>query len=141
MTDIHQLLPHRRPFLYVDRLLTVHAQGGTGEKTFGVNEYFFAGHFPQFPIVPGVILVESLAQCGGAIARELGHIGENDLFFLATIDDVKFRRPVHPEYTVQLEIVNEKMSSVMIRQSGKVYIDGVTAAEARWMCIVQNTSP
>ncbi|RPJ09200.1 MAG: beta-hydroxyacyl-ACP dehydratase, partial [Spirochaetaceae bacterium] len=66
MSDIEQLLPHRKPFLYVDKLEKATEEEIIGYKTFGPDEYFFKGHFPEYPVVPGVILVETMAQTGGA---------------------------------------------------------------------------
>lgn len=136
MTDVKELIPHRRPFLYVDELLNADEKNITAQKTYGPDEYFFAGHFPEYPVVPGVILVESMAQAGGAGARKAGLIKGDDLFFLATIEKAKFRRQVRPGETARFEIVNERAGGPMLKQSGKVIVNGETACEAAWMCIV-----
>ena len=135
MSDIKQLLPHREPFLYVDRLETVTEERIIGYRTFTDAEYFFKGHFPSYPVVPGVILVETMAQCGGAGVSEMGVLGDK-LFFLATVDKAKFRRQVRPNDEVRLEIENVKISSRMIKQTGKAYVGDEIAAEAEWMCLV-----
>jgi 3-hydroxyacyl-[acyl-carrier-protein] dehydratase len=135
MSDITQLLPHREPFLFVDRLEVVSDERIVGYRTFADTEHFFKGHFPGYPVVPGVILVETMAQCGGAGVRKLGTLGEM-LFFLATVDKAKFRRQVRPNEEVRLEIENVKISKRMIRQSGKAYVGDEVAAEAEWMCLV-----
>ena len=87
-------------------------------------------------MVPGVILVESMAQTGGAGVRELGILGDDALFFLATIEKAKFRRQVRPDDLVRFEITNLRLSPRMIRQSGKAYVGEELACEAEWMCIV-----
>jgi 3-hydroxyacyl-[acyl-carrier-protein] dehydratase len=162
MNEIEQLLPHRKPFLFVDEIIEsagrIPADAGTGlsapircansasipcatdkiiaEHIFTEEEFFFKGHFPQYPVVPGVILIETMAQSGGAGLRKRGVLGEGALFFLATVDKVKFRRQVRPGEKVRSEIVNLRVSPKMIKQSGKAFVGDELAAEAEWMCIV-----
>jgi 3-hydroxyacyl-[acyl-carrier-protein] dehydratase len=139
--EIEALLPHRAPFLFVDELLTADRETITARHIFGEGEFFFRGHFPQYPVVPGVILIETMAQSGGAGLRKLGILGDGALFFLATVDKVKFRRQVRPGDEVRSEIKNLRVSPRMIKQSGRAFVGGELAAEAEWMCLVSPTLP
>ena len=136
MKEIEDLLPHRDPFLFVDEIIETSNEKIVAKYIFTENNFFFKGHFPEYPVVPGVILVETMAQAGGAGLRKLGVIGNDALFFLATIDKVKFRRQVRPGEEVRLEIENLRVSSKMIKQQGKAYVGDELAAEAQWMCLV-----
>ena len=134
--DIKSLLPHREPFLFVDEILSADEKGSVCIKRFAGDEFFFQGHFPQYPVVPGVLLVETMAQAGGAALSFQKVFSEDSLFFLATVDKVKFRNQVRPGDTLRLEIENLRVSANMIKQRGKAYVGDVLAAEAEWMCLV-----
>ena len=138
MSEIEKLLPHRKPFLFVDEVVQADEKKIIARHIFTEKEFFFAGHFPEYPVVPGVILVETMAQSGGAGLRKLGVLGDDALFFLATVDKVKFRRQVRPGDEVRCEIENLRVSPRMIKQSGKAFVGDEVAAEAEWMCLVGN---
>lgn len=135
MTDIKDLLPHRPPFLYVDKIDEVSSERIVGTRKYTDEDYFFKGHFPGYPVVPGVVLVESMAQCGGAGVAQSGVL-KDKLFFLATVDKVKFRKQVLPGDEVRFEIRNIQISARGIRQSGKAYVGKELAAEASWLCLL-----
>lgn len=135
-----ELLPHRKPFLFVDGLDEVSPGKVVGHKTFSKDEFFFEGHFPAYPVVPGVLLVETMAQCGGAGLVEAGVYPPGMVFFLATVDKVKFRRQVRPGDTAVMTIHDEKLSPRIIRQRGILEVDGELAAEATWMCIISDAA-
>ena len=86
--------------------------------------------------MPGVILIETMAQSGGAGLRKLGILGDDALFFLASVDKVKFRRQVRPGDEVRSEVENLRVSPRMVKQSGKAFVGDELAAEAEWMCLV-----
>ena len=134
--EIEKLLPHRDPFLFVDEIIEATKEKIVAKRVFTEKEDFFKGHFPEYPVVPGVILVETMAQCGGAGLRKLGVMGDDALFFFATVDKVKFRRQVRPGDEVRCEIENLRVSPKMIKQQGKAYVGDEVAAEAEWMCLV-----
>ena len=135
MTDMASLLPHREPFLFVDRIEKAEKEEIVGFKRFRETEFFFAGHFPGYPVVPGVILIEALAQCGWAGVRLAAGPGDSSLFMLATVEKVKFRRQVKPGEEVRMVITNLRLSKAMIRQAGKSWVGNELAVEAEWLCL------
>jgi 3-hydroxyacyl-[acyl-carrier-protein] dehydratase len=136
MNEIESLLPHRAPFLFVDEIVEAGDERIIAKHVFAESEFFFKGHFPQYPVVPGVILIETMAQSGGAGLRKTGVLAGDALFFLASVDKVKFRRQVRPGEEVRSEITNLRVSGKMIKQSGKAYVGQELAAEAEWLCLV-----
>lgn len=136
MNEIENLLPHRKPFLFVDSIDEADATHVVARRKFTEDDFFFAGHFPEYPVVPGVILIETMAQAGGAGMRKIGTMGDDALFFLATVDKAKFRRQVRPGDEVRLEVTNLRVSAKMLKQAGKAYVGDELAAEAEWLCLV-----
>jgi 3-hydroxyacyl-[acyl-carrier-protein] dehydratase len=136
MSEIEKVLPHREPFLFVDRLEKYDAEGVIGYRRFLERDFFFRGHFPGYPVVPGVILIETMAQCGGAGVRLSGIVKNQGIFVLASVDKVKFRRQVRPGEEVRLVINNLRITERMLKQSGQAFVGDDVAAEAEWLCVV-----
>jgi len=141
--DIISVLPHRYPFLLLDRVLElVPAKTIRALKNVSVNEPFFTGHFPEHPVMPGVLIVEALAQAA-AVLSLVGENslkadeGEKNLYYLAGIDDARFRRPVVPGDQLILEVTAERLGRSICRYQGRALVDDQVVAEAKLMCAIR----
>ncbi|HSV55724.1 MAG TPA: 3-hydroxyacyl-ACP dehydratase FabZ [Magnetospirillaceae bacterium] len=132
--EVETFLPHRDPFRFVDSVL-IDGETIRGRKLWTGSEFFFPGHFPGHPVVPGVILLETMAQCGGVGVKLMGIVPAGTFFF-ATMDGIRFRRPVYPGDTLEMEIVNLRASSRAVKQQGRGLVGGTLAVEASWLCLV-----
>ncbi len=128
--EIMRLLPHRYPFLLVDRIVEFEpGRRVVGLKNVTINEPFFEGHFPGYPIMPGVLIIEALAQAGGFLAlKAIGEKGK--IAFFAGIDNCKFRRPVLPGDQLRLECTVISRKGPVWKMHGEATVDGVLAAKA-----------
>jgi beta-hydroxyacyl-ACP dehydratase FabZ len=124
------MLPHRYPFLLIDRVLELEKDRVVAIKNVTFNEPFFQGHFPGRPVMPGVLLVEAMAQAGAFIT--LGRLGPDrkTLFMLAGLDKVRFRRQVIPGDQVKIEVKAVKIHRPLWKMSGQAHVDGELVAEA-----------
>lgn len=128
--EIQQIIPHRYPFLMVDRILEIEeGQRAVGIKNVSINEPFFQGHFPGYAVMPGVLVVESLAQVG-AVALMSAPERRGKVVFLAGLDGVRFKRQVVPGDTLRLEVTLTKMRGPIGKGSGVATVDGQLAARA-----------
>lgn len=138
VTKIQELLPHRYPFLLVDRILEVQGtQKIIGLKNVTVNEPFFQGHFPGHPIMPGVLIVEAMAQTGGLLLMERVAERENKVVYFMALDAVKFRKPVVPGDQLRMEVEMLQFRGKIARMKGVATVDGQVVTEAEMMaCVV-----
>lgn len=128
--EIMKLLPHRYPFLLIDRIIDIDGDNSAvGIKNVTVNEPHFTGHFPERPIMPGVLLVEAMAQTAGAIcARKQGEAGS--LVYFMTIDNARFRKPVVPGDRVEFHVVKNKQRGNIWKFHCEAKVEGALVAEA-----------
>ncbi len=142
INEIQKILPHRPPFLLVDRILELEPQKRiVGIKNVTINEPFFVGHFPNFPVMPGVLIVEAMAQTGGVLVlSEVPDPGTKMVFF-AAIEGAKFRRPVFPGDQLRLEVEVLSRRATFWRMRGKALVDGQLAAEAVVLCKIADMTP
>lgn len=137
VNQIQEVLPHRYPFLLVDRILEIEpGKRIVGLKNVTVNEPFFQGHFPGYPIMPGVLIIEAMAQTGGVLVlRDIPNRGSKLVLF-AGIESARFRRPVLPGDQLRFELDVIALRSTMCKMKGKAIVDGRVAAEAVIMCVI-----
>jgi 3-hydroxyacyl-[acyl-carrier-protein] dehydratase len=131
-------LPHRYPMLLVDRVESVDPDKGiVAIKAVTINEPFFQGHFPGRPIMPGVLIVEALAQAAGVLAVEsLGLAGSGKLVYFMAIEGAKFRQPVEPGVLLKLEVEFVQKRSTVCKFAGRASVDGKLAAEANFTAMI-----
>lgn len=133
MKEIELLIPHRAPFLYVDKLVSLSKEEIIGIKVFTDHDQFLRGSFPEFNYVPGVILIEALAQCGGAGIKKLGLA--DGLFGLANIENANFFKGLPYETEFKMVIRNIKIADKFIKQTGIGYSENEPCVEVTWTCV------
>ena len=132
--EIRNILPHRYPMLLVDRILELEPERIVGIKNVTVNEPFFQGHFPDFPVMPGVLIVEAMAQVAGVLVLKTIPDRASKLVLLAGIDNAKFRKPVLPgdQLRIEMKVVRKKAS--VAKMQGVATVDGAVVAEVEVLC-------
>jgi 3-hydroxyacyl-[acyl-carrier-protein] dehydratase len=141
--DIHQILkklPHRYPFLLVDRVLTLEpGKSIKALKNVTINEPFFLGHFPHRPVMPGVLMLEAMAQAGALLAfATLGtERDDGTMYYFGGIDGARFKRPVEPGDQLILAVTLDRMKSGVFKFTGAASVDGEVAAEAQLVCTMR----
>ena len=136
--QIKKLIPHRAPFLLIDRVENVVSDSeATGIKLVSGNEPYFTGHFPDFPVMPGVLIVEALAQTASVmVAATIRDLTAGKLVFLTNVEKAKFRQPVRPGDVVKLHVVKHTNKGPLWKFAGKALVDGKLVAEADFGAMV-----
>jgi 3-hydroxyacyl-[acyl-carrier-protein] dehydratase len=137
---IKQMIPHRYPMLMVDRIIdVVPSTRATGIKNVTINEPFFQGHFPSFPVMPGVLIIEAMAQTAAVLVVDsLGPHTEGRLVYFMTIESARFRKPVVPGNTVHIHVVKQRHRGNVWKFKGEAKVDGVLVAEAIYAAMIQD---
>jgi beta-hydroxyacyl-ACP dehydratase FabZ len=136
--EISAVLPHRYPMLMVDRIVEISDDSVVGVKNVTVNEPHFNGHFPGFPVMPGVLIIEAMAQVGGILISRVNANARGKIMFLASVDEAKFRKPVIPGDQLRIEMKILKMKHTVAKLKGIATVEGLLVAEATLMCKVAN---
>jgi 3-hydroxyacyl-[acyl-carrier-protein] dehydratase len=141
VNEIRTILPHRYPFLLVDRIVEIEAERIVGIKNVTVNEPFFQGHFPEFPVMPGVMIVEAMAQTAGILVLRGIPDRDNKLVFLVSVDAARFRKPVVPGDQLRIEMKVIRRKGTVAKMAGTATVNGVLVAEAEVMCKLEDKVP
>jgi len=137
--DIKRLLPHRAPFLFIEKLTDiVPNESATGYKAVGYNEPYFTGHFPDHPVMPGVLIIEALAQTAGAMVMYSLKLDKgNRVVYFMTIEKARFRRPVRPGDMLRMSVRALRRRGPVWRFAGEAYVDDALCAEAEFSAMIQ----
>ena len=140
---IMHAIPHRYPFLLIDRVVeVVHNRSAIGIKNVSVNESFFAGHFPDHPVMPGVLIIESMAQTAAVLVVEtLGPDAAGKLVYFMSIEGAKFRRPVVPGDQLRIHVTKERSRGNVWKFNAVARVDGVSVAEATYAAMIMDRAP
>ena len=136
IVQIKEIIPHRYPFLLVDRILESNAQEIVGIKNVSVNEPFFVGHFPDDPIMPGVLILEAMAQAAAILVLTYQPELRNRPFYFAGVDKLRFRKPVRPGDCLVLKVKLLKQRGVFFKMMGEAFVDEKLVAEAEMIANV-----
>jgi 3-hydroxyacyl-[acyl-carrier-protein] dehydratase len=137
---IQEMIPHRYPFLMIDRVIDVQPDvGATGVKNVSINEPFFPGHFPSDPVMPGVLIIEAMAQTAAVlVVRTLGKDAEGKLVYFLAIDEARFRKPVVPGDQLMVHVKKERSRSNIWKFSAEAKVDGKVVAEATYSAMIRD---
>lgn len=138
---IMQMIPHRYPFLMIDRVVEVVPDAtAIGIKNVSINEPFFQGHFPQRPVMPGVLIIEAMAQTAAVlVVHTLGSAAEGKLVYFMTIENARFRRPVLPGDQLRIHVSKERSRGNVWKFSGEAKVNGMLVAEATYAAMIMDS--
>ena len=138
LQEIMSILPHRYPMLMVDRIVEIREeqQSIVGIKNLTANEPHFTGHFPRYAVMPGVLIVEAMAQVGGVLVTVLAPHTRGKLMLLASVENAKFRKPVVPGDQLRLEMRLDRLKRNVAKMLGVATVDGQVVAEAALLCVL-----
>lgn len=133
-----QLLPHRYPMLLIDRIRDMDGnRSAVGVKNVTINEPHFQGHFPELPVMPGVLIIEAMAQTAGALVmHDMGEVADHKTVYFMTIDGARFRKPVVPGDVLELHVTLVRSRGPVWKYSGKAIVDGTLVAEAEYSAMI-----
>jgi 3-hydroxyacyl-[acyl-carrier-protein] dehydratase len=135
LAQIKRLIPHRYPFLFVDKVIEIRENSLTGIKNITQNEWFFQGHFPDYPVMPGVLQIEALAQASALLVIHKYELQNKPLYFLS-MDKVKFRSQVVPGDVLYLEVEFMRFGGKISKCKGKALVNGKVSAEAEMTAMI-----
>jgi 3-hydroxyacyl-[acyl-carrier-protein] dehydratase len=138
LADILRLLPHRPPMLLIDRVTDLRGgESARGHRALALDDGVFAGHFPGFPVMPGVLIVEAMAQTAGALVmHNLGMEAGGRIVYFMTVDKARFRRPVRPGDVLDIPVTLLRSRGPVFRYAGEAYVDGKLCAEAEFSAMI-----
>ena len=137
---IMEMIPHRYPFLMIDRVVDIVPDvKATGVKNVTINEPYFAGHFPERPVMPGVLIIEAMAQTAAVfVVHTLGPESEGKLVYFMSVDGARFRKPVEPGDQLHVEVSKQRSRGNVWKFSGEAKVDGKLVAEATYAAMIMN---
>jgi 3-hydroxyacyl-[acyl-carrier-protein] dehydratase len=137
---IMKMIPHRYPFLMIDRVVAIVPDAtAVGIKNVSINEPFFQGHFPQRPVMPGVLIIEAMAQTAAVlVVHTLGSASEGKLVYFMSIDSARFRRPVVPGDQLRIHVSKQRARGNVWKFSGEAKVDGALVAEATYAAMIMD---
>ncbi|MBX9804777.1 MAG: 3-hydroxyacyl-ACP dehydratase FabZ [Alphaproteobacteria bacterium] len=137
VNEIMSLIPHRHPMLLIDRVEDIQlGLSAVGVKNVSINEWYFQGHFPGKPILPGVLIVEAMAQTAAVLVMKSNGADDNKLVYFMSVEEAKFRKPVVPGDVLKLKVSKDKSRGNVWKFKGDAYVDDVLVAEASFAAMI-----